>query len=122
MTLRQRHECSVRIRVELNEHEVPNLDAARIVSIYQGAAGVTVRCEVDMQLRARTAGTGIPHHPEIVGLSKTGDMDFRIEISVAKQSRPVIVRFLIEFARITGSRLINRRVKPLRGKLPAADH
>src|SRR4030095_9890676 len=122
VTLRQRRERSVRVRIELDEHQIPNLNAARIVLVPERTAGVAVRRKIYMQLGARAARTGVAHHPEIVGLAKTADVNFWIEIGVAKQSRPMIVRFLIEFAWIAWARFVNGRVEPLRGKFPAIHH
>ena len=74
-----------------------------------------------MHLRARSARTGVPHHPEIVGFAAAQNMNSRIEIGFAEQTRPVIVRLLVKLARLTGPGLVNRRVKALRGKFPAFD-
>src|SRR4029077_8058636 len=67
MSLRQRRERAIRIRVELDENEIPNFDTARISFIYQRAARITVRRKIDMNLRARSTGPGIAHHPKIIG-------------------------------------------------------
>src|SRR5213082_1169002 len=37
-----------RLRVELDENEIPNLDTARVVFVHEPAAGVAVRRKVDM--------------------------------------------------------------------------
>ena len=75
-----------------------------------------------MQLGARTARAGIAHHPEIVLLVAVDDVDRRIEPRLLEKPRPMIVRFLVELARLARPRLVNRRVKPLRRKFPALDH
>ena len=49
-------------------------------------------------------------------------MDLRIEIGILKQSRPVVVRFLIEFARFARPGFVNGGVEPLRRKFPAVDN
>src|SRR5205085_11411899 len=98
MSLRQRRERSVGVRVELDKNQIPNLDAARIVLVHERAARVAVRRKIDMQLRARPAWAGDAHHPEIVGFAKTGDVNFRIEIGISEQSLPINERFLIALA------------------------
>ena len=76
--------AAVRVRVELDEDKIPNLDAARIAFVHERAARVAVRRKVDMQFRARTARPGIAHHPEIILLIAVHDVDGRIEIGIAK--------------------------------------
>ena len=110
--LRQWRERSVRVRVELDENEVPNLDAARVARVDQRALGVTGRREIDVQFRARTARAGIAHHPEVVLLVPVDDVHSGIEPRLLEQPRPMIVRFPIELARLAGTRSVNRRVKP----------
>ena len=84
VTLRQRREGAVRIGVELDENQIPNLDAARIVLVHQRAVGVAIRRKIDVQFRARSARAGVAHHPEIVLLVAVNDVDLRIEIGFAK--------------------------------------
>ena len=84
VSFRQRRETAVGIGVELNEHQIPNLDAARVVLIHERAASVAIRRKIDMQLRARAARAGIAHHPEVVGLAAVHDVNLRIEIGVLK--------------------------------------
>ena len=43
VTLRKRRKRSVRVGVELDENQIPNLDAARIVFVHERATGVAVR-------------------------------------------------------------------------------
>src|SRR6266496_2823613 len=64
---------------------------------------------------------GVAHHPKIVGLATTKNMNLWIEISFAEQMRPVIVRFLIKLTRLARTGFVHRRVKPLGGKFPAVD-
>src|SRR6266446_580528 len=120
--LREGSKGPVRIRVELNEDQIPNLDAARVVFVHQRTASVAVRRKIDMQLGARPARTGIAHHPKIIGFAGADDVALRIEIGILKQSSPVVVRFLIEFARFARSWFVNGGVEPLRRKFPAIDH
>ena len=122
MTLWQESQGVVRIRVELNENQIPNLDATRVFLVHQLTACVAVRCEIDMHFRARPARTGVAHHPEIVCFSTVENVDGRIEIGFAKQSRPMIVRFLVELARFAGAGFVDSRVKALRREFPAIDH
>src|SRR5437867_11230993 len=122
MSLWQRTETAVGVRVELNENQVPNLEAPRIILVHESSARVAVWGKIDMQLRARPAWTGITHHPKIIGFAGRDDVNLRVEIRFLKQSSPVIMRFLIEFARFVRLGLVNSRVKPLRRKFPAVDN
>ncbi len=91
VTLRQRHKRAIRIRVELDENEIPNLDATRISFIHQRATRVAVRRKIDVNLRAGPARTGVAHHPKIICPATVQNVNLRIEISFAKQMHPVIV-------------------------------
>src|SRR4029077_9127980 len=110
-----------RLRIELDEHEIPNLDAAWIVLVHERAASVAVWRKIDMHFRARPARAGVAHHPEIVGFPAVENVNFWIEIGLAKQPGPVIVRFLIELARLVRPGLVNSRVKTFGRKFPAFD-
>src|SRR5262249_27358243 len=112
---------SYRLRIKLDEHQVPNLDATRVTFIHERATRVAVWRQIDMHFRTRPTGAGVAHHPEIVGFPATQNVNSWIEIDFAKQTGPVLVRFLIELARLARTGLINRRVKPLRRKFPAFD-
>src|SRR5205814_3946029 len=85
-----------RLCVELDEHQIPNLDAARVVFVHKCAARIAIGREIDMHLRAWSARTGVAHHPEIVGFAAAQNMNSRIEIGFAEQMSPVIVRLLVE--------------------------
>src|SRR5205085_4709686 len=122
VTLRQRRESPVGIRVELDENQIPDLNAARIILVHERAARVAVWCKIDMQLRARPARTSVAHHPEIVGLAEAKNVNFRIEISVLKQARPMLVCLLVELAWLARPGFVNGRVKPLRRKFPPLNH
>ena len=74
-----------------------------------------------MHFRAWPARAGVAHHPEIVGFPAAENVNFWIEIGFAKQTGPVIVRFLVELARFARTGLKNRRIQPLRRKFPAID-
>ena len=84
MTLRKWPKVSVGVGVELDENQIPNLDATRVVFVHEGAARVAVRSKIDMQFRTRSARTGIAHHPEIIFLVSIYDVNRRIEIGLAK--------------------------------------
>ena len=86
-----------------------------IAFVHERAARVAVRCEIDVQFRARTARAGVAHHPEIVLLVAVDDVKRGIEVGVAESPCPMIVRFLVELARLVRPRFVNRRVKPLCG-------
>src|SRR5206468_1129607 len=118
----QSRESSIRVRIELNENQVPNLEAPRIILVHESSARVAIRRKIDMQLGTRSAWTGVAHHPKIIGFAKADDVNLRIEIRFLKQSSPVVMRFLIEFARFARPGFVNGRVKALRWKLPTFDH
>ena len=74
-----------------------------------------------MKFRARTAGAGFAHHPEIVFDVAVNDLDFRIATRRAEKFCPDVVSFLIEISGIAGFRCVNRCVKPVRRKPPPSD-
>src|SRR4029079_14096557 len=78
-------ERAVGIGVELDENEIPNLDAARIAGVDQRAIRITLGGEIDVQFGARSAGAGVAHHPKVVGLVSVNDVDDRIQPSVGKK-------------------------------------
>src|SRR5207302_8995146 len=94
----QSRESSIRVCIELNENQVPNLEAPRIILVHESSARVAVRRKIDMQLGARPARTGIAHHPKIIGFAGADDMDLRIGVGVLKQWPPVALASLIKFA------------------------
>ena len=69
---------------------------------------VAGRREIDVQFGARTARAGIAHHPEIVLLVAVDDVNRGIEPGFANISRPMIVRFLVELARLASARVCKR--------------
>ena len=73
----QRGERAVRVGIELDEDQVPDLDALRAALVHQRALGVAGWGQVDVDFRARTARAGVAHHPEIVFLVAVADVDFR---------------------------------------------
>src|SRR5207249_2849926 len=84
VTLRKRPKASVGVSVELDENQIPNLDAAWVVFVHERAAGVAVWRKIDVQFRARAARTGVTHHPEIIFLVAVNDVNRRIEVGLAK--------------------------------------
>ena len=71
---RQVDPLAARQRLELHEHEIPDLDEAVAVRVRR--AGRTARNVVAMiveNLRARPAGTGVAHRPEIVACRDADD-------------------------------------------------
>ncbi len=54
------------VGVELDEDEVPDFDAGRVVGIDEVGAAVAFGREIDMQFGAGAAGAGVAHHPEVV--------------------------------------------------------
>ena len=91
---RQRLQRAVGLAVELHEDEVPDLDHLRMARIDHLAArlGGDLRliAQVEMNLRAGTAGTRLTHLPEVVVLVAADDVVFGQELL------PVVVSLLIE--------------------------
>src|SRR5439155_7549994 len=114
VTLGERSERGIRVRIELDENEIPNLDAARVLFVYECAARVTIGREIDMYFGARPAWAGVAHHPEIVDLAAVQNVNSRIKVGFAKQMRPVLICFLVELARLVRPGFVNGRVKSLR--------
>ena len=63
---RQRRECAIGIRIELDKHEVPDLDAQRRARVDEFRAAVARGRKIDMDFATRAARAGVAHHPEIV--------------------------------------------------------
>ena len=67
---RQHRLLAVLGRVELDEHQVPDLHDPRVVLVDELLAGrdgpLVVVAQVDVDLRARPARPGLAHHPEVV--------------------------------------------------------
>ena len=112
-------ECAIGFGVVLNEDEVPNLDAEVGVVVDEFALRVAIGCEVDMEFRARTAGTGLAHHPKVVFHVSIYDVYRRIDSLRAKECGPDIPCLLVELARVAGFRCVDRRVEAVGGKAPA---
>ena len=116
----QRGKGTVGVGVELDEDVVPDLDAARRSRVDQGPAGrLFIRGQqVEVDLRARPAGAGVAHHPEIVLLVPEDDMDGRIQAGLGEDAGPDGVRLMVEVRRLARARLVNRGEEPLRRNSP----
>ena len=77
--------------VVLDEHKVPNFDAAVVVFVDECAVGIAVFCEVHMDLGAGAARAGVTHHPEVVGFAAEYDVFVGIESVIATDLAPHLV-------------------------------
>ncbi len=104
----------------MNEYQVPNFHAARIARIHQATLSLTVGREVDVQFRARAAGTRFAHHPEIIFLITIHDVDGRVESDRAEFFRPNIPSLLVEVRGVALGfvGLVNRGVETAGGEFP----
>ena len=93
--VRQGHERAVGHAVELHEDEVPDFDHLRVVGVDQGGARcggpVGVAAEVDVDFRARSAGPGFAHFPEVVLLR--GEQDAVFGYPFGPNALGLLVRF-----------------------------
>ena len=115
----ERTEGAVFVRVELDEDEVPDLDAAGVAHVDEAAFGVSIRGQVEVDLGAGTAGPGLAHHPEVVLAVAIDDVHRGIESGLGEDRSPEIVGLLVEFGRIALRWCVDRRVEAVRGHLPA---
>ena len=115
----QRSKAAVRIGVELDEDQIPNLDALGAALVDELAAGVALRREIDVQLAARTARTRVAHHPEVVFFVAVDDVHGGVEPGRTEMPRPAIPSLLVERARIAVGRRIDCGVNSRRRKMPA---
>ena len=111
---------AVGIRVELNENQIPNFNTSRVAFVDQRTFSVTIWSQINVNFRARSARTGLSHHPKIILLAAIDDVNFRVQSRRGKLRRPKIVCLLIKLARIAlfFVRTVNRRVKTIFWKLP----
>ena len=65
-------QLAVGLRVELHEHEVPDLEVA-VFALRRSAAGAELGAEVVEDLRGRAARAGVAHRPEVVGVAQALD-------------------------------------------------
>ena len=108
--------------IELDEDEIPDLDALITILVHQQAPGISLRGEVHMQFGARPAGARLSHHPEVIGLVAIDDMDFGVTAGLFEQGFPVVVGFLVKVGWVIRARAINGGVKALGGKAPSLNH
>ena len=114
-------EISVAVRVELDEDEVPDLDAKMGVGVDELAFASAVGGEVEVELAAGSAGARFAHHPKIVLLVSHDDVDGGIESGFLEDSRPNGMCFLVEFGRVAFSGFVNGRVEPFGREFPNVD-
>ena len=112
---------AVALRIVLDEHQVPNLDAQIGILVHQPAVRITVRRQVHMQFGTGAAGTGLSHHPEIVLHVAVHDVNVRVQPMGTEQFRPVIPGLLVKLAGISLAlvRSVHRGIQPFRRKTPA---
>ena len=93
--VREGHEGAVGHAVELHEDEVPDFDHLRVVGVDEGGARcggpVGVAAEVDVDFRARSAGPGFAHFPEVVLLR--GEQDAVFGYPFGPNALGLLVRF-----------------------------
>ncbi len=78
---RQGSKCPVWIRVELDEHQVPYLNALRRPRVHEASPLflVEIHLQIHVQLAAWPAGASVAHHPEIVLLVPIYYVEIRVE-------------------------------------------
>ena len=93
----ERDEGAVGVGVELNEDEVPDFHAGGVAFVDEGAGGVARGGEVNVQFRARAAGAGLAHHPEVVLFVAVDDVNGGVESGGAEFPGPCVVGVLVKF-------------------------
>jgi hypothetical protein len=99
VTRGQGRKSTIGIGIELDENEIPNLDAARIAGVDQRTIGIALGRKVDVELGAWSAGTGVAHHPKIVCLVSVNDVNERIQARAGEKTRPMFMGFHVELGR-----------------------
>ena len=114
-------EAAVAFGVVLNEHEVPDLDAAVAVLVHERALRVALRGEIHVQLGAGTAGAGFAHHPEVVVHVAVHHMHLRIHPLGGEQRSPSVIGLLVELPGVAGRliRAVHSGVQTLHREAPA---
>ena len=112
---------AVRVGIELDEDEIPNLNAVCGAFVDERATCVTGGREIDMQLRAGAAGAGFAHHPEVVLLVAVYDVDGWIEACCAEFFRPDFPSLFIARGGVAGFGIVDRGVEAGGREFPAAD-
>ena len=87
----QRSERTVGLTIELHKHDVPNLDDLRIILVHKLSTGYSAvflfgRARVYVNLRTRSAGSGIAHFPKIIVSISVQNMVGRQVFSPASSS------------------------------------
>ena len=115
----QRFETAVSLAVELHEDNVPDFDDLRMILVDEFFTGhfrfLFLRTEVDMNLRARPAGSRIAHLPEVVMLVAIDDMVLR-EVLL-----PVAGRLIVTTDALCLVAFENRYVKVFRVEMEHVD-
>ena len=98
----ERGKGAVRVGVKLDEDVIPDFDAAGRGTVYALAAFdfFVGGQEVEVDFRARSAGAGVAHHPEIILFVAVDDVDFWVEAGGDKNLGPDVVGFLVELGRV----------------------
>ncbi len=111
MVVRQVLQTTVRLPVELHEHQVPDFYHQRIIPVHQlpprFQRPFRIRSQIDVNLGTRTAGTHIPHLPEIILLIAVQNPFLRQII----QPNPACL--LIPRQPVVGTSLEHRGIQPL---------
>src|SRR5271165_707085 len=116
---RQRRKAAVRIRVQLDEHEVPDFDAQCASLVHKVPLGIPFWSQVGVNLGTGTARTGVAHHPKIIFPVPKNDMDLRIETGWLECSDPVAVGFFVKIGRIPRPGLVDRGIETFGREMPA---
>ena len=121
MAGRQVAHGTVALRIVLDEHQIPNLNAQIGILVHQPALRIAVRGQIHVQFGAGAAGTGLSHHPEIVLHVAVHNVNLRVQPAGTEQFRPVIPGLLVKLPGIPLAlvRRVHRGVQPFRRKPPA---
>ena len=115
---REGREVSVAVRVELDEHEIPNLDAMVGIGVDELPFALAIGRKIEVEFATGPAGTRLTHHPKVILLVAHHDVDCGIETGFLEDSRPDGMGFLVEFGRVTFAGLVNGRVESFRWEFP----
>ena len=114
-------ERAVQVGIELDEDEIPNLDAVGGAFVDERAARVACGREIDMQLRAGAAGAGFAHHPEVVLLVAVYNMDGWIKSGRAEFLGPDFPCLFVARGGVAGLGMVDRGVEAGGREFPTAD-
>ncbi len=114
----QRLEAAVRLRVVLDEDQVPDLHHLRVVLVDQVAprhrVALSLRTQVDVHLRARAARPRVAHHPEVLLRRFVQNLLFRN----GRLVEPPLVRLLVGVQSQFVVARVHRCVHPVRLQPP----